>query len=129
MKAACHISKKELVSFGTCIGKFTHSGKFRLHVTALPILSPFAKNKIWLKPSAEQQFLYGNHVLKAGLGRITESTEKNQGVLVYSMSDIPLGFGVTAKSTSDCRRADPSAMVCLHQADVGEYLRDEQGII
>ena len=35
-------------------------------------------------------FLYGNHVLKAHLGRITEDTPEHQGVVVYSMKDIPL---------------------------------------
>ena len=35
-------------------------------------------------------YLYGNHVLKAHLGRITEDTPEHQGVIVYSMSDIPL---------------------------------------
>jgi Protein involved in ribosomal biogenesis, contains PUA domain len=43
-----------------------------------------------LKPSAEQQFLYGHHVLKSGLGRITENTPKYQGVVVLSMNDMPL---------------------------------------
>ena len=46
--------------------------------------------KIWLKPSAEQQFLYGHHVLKSGLGRITENTPKYQGVVILSMNDMPL---------------------------------------
>ena len=40
-------------------------------------------------------------------------------------ADVPLGFGVTAKSTSDCRAADPNAIVVFHQADCGEYLRAE----
>ena len=31
------------------------------------------------------------------------------------MSDVPLGFGVTAKSTADCRSADPNAIVVFHQ--------------
>lgn len=35
-------------------------------------------------------FLYGNHVVKAHLGRITEDTPEHQGVVVYSMSDVPL---------------------------------------
>jgi len=35
-------------------------------------------------------FLYGNHVLKAHLGRITEDTPEHQGVVVYSMNDTPL---------------------------------------
>ena len=47
------------------------------------------------------------------------------GVVVLSMADVPLGFGVTAKSTAECRKLDPQAIVALHQADVGEYLRDE----
>ena len=43
-----------------------------------------------MKPGAEQSFLYGNHVAKSGLGRITENTEQYQGVVVYSMNDLPL---------------------------------------
>lgn len=35
---------------------------------------PHHTTQVWVKPSAEQSFLYGNHVLKAGLGRITEDT-------------------------------------------------------
>lgn len=36
------------------------------------------------------------------------------------------GFGVAAKSTADCRRADPTAIVVLNQADLGEYIRHEE---
>lgn len=75
--------------------------------------------QIWVKPSAEMQYMYGNHVMKSGLGRITENTPAYTGVVIYSMSDIPLGFGVTAKSTADCRKMDPSGIVVFHQADVG----------
>jgi len=71
------------------------------------------------------QFLYGNHVSKSGLGRITENTPAYTGVVVYSMSDVPLGFGVTAKSTNECRSMDPNGIVAFHQADCGEYLRAE----
>ena len=35
-------------------------------------------------------FLYGNHVAKAHLGRITEDTPEHQGVVVFNMNDIPL---------------------------------------
>jgi ribosome biogenesis protein Nip4 len=35
-------------------------------------------------------FLYGNHVVKAHLGRITEDTPEHQGVLVLNMNDVPL---------------------------------------
>lgn len=113
-------------------------------------------------------FLYGNHVVKAHLGKITEDTPEHQGVVVFSMTDVPLvssiltlsfsrkidlmiifaiqGFGVTARSTVDTRKLDPTSVIVFNQArvlclfsvlgcllnehscghsDVGEYLRDE----
>jgi len=129
MKQAAHVARENLLSLGTCFGKFTKTKKFRLHVTALDYLAPYAQHKIWLKASAEQQFLYGHNVCKSGLGRITENTDKYQGAVVYSMSDLPLGFGVAAKSTADCRHADPMTIVCFHQADVGEYIRNEDQLV
>ena len=129
LKLAENLSEDQLVSVGTCFGKFTKSNKFLLHVTALTYLAPYAQYKVWVKSSAEQQFLYGNHINKAGLGRITENTIQHQGVIVLSMSDIPLGFGVTAKSTADCKLADPLVTVCFHQADIGEYVRSEDTLI
>jgi len=125
MKKACHIARENLLSFGTCFGKFTKSGKFRLHITALDYLAPYAKHKVWVKEGAEQQFLYGNHVMKSGLARVTENTSQYQGVVVYSNNDLPLGFGVASKSTSECRTAEPMAIVVFHQADIGEYIRSE----
>lgn len=47
-------------------------------------------SKVWIKPNGEMPFLYGNHVLKAHLGRITEDTPEHQGVVVYAMNDVPL---------------------------------------
>jgi 60S ribosome subunit biogenesis protein NIP7 len=91
----------------------------------LLLLLPPSWLQVWLKPSAEMQYLYGNHVIKSGLGRITENTPAYTGVVVYSMSDIPLGFGLSAKSTNECRSMEPSGIVVLHQGDVGEYLRAE----
>lgn len=117
--------RKLLMSVGTCFGKFTKTLKFRLHITALDYISQYAKYKVWVKPSSELSFLYGNNVLKAGLGRITENTPQYQGVIVYSMSDVPLGFGVTAKTTQECRKLAATDVVLYHQSDVGEYLREE----
>uniref|UniRef100_A0A8C3NNK8 60S ribosome subunit biogenesis protein NIP7 homolog n=19 Tax=Passeriformes TaxID=9126 RepID=A0A8C3NNK8_9PASS len=125
LKLAASVPRDSLVAPGTCFGKFTKSQKFRLSVTALDFLAPYAKYKVWVKPGSEQSFLYGNHVLKSGLGRITENTAQYQGVVVYSMADVPLGFGVAAKSTQECRKVDPLAIVVFHQADVGEYVRNE----
>lgn len=89
---------------------------------------PISVQQVWVKPSSEMGFLYGNHVTKVGLGRITENTTQNQGVVIFSMADIPLGFGVAAKSTQDCRKLDPGGIVAYHQSDVGEYLRNEEEI-
>eukprot|EP00741_Cyanophora_paradoxa_P013347 tig00020684_g12890.t1 len=126
MRKATNIGRDSLVAMGTCFGKFTKTGKFRLHITCLDYLAQFAKYKVWVKPSAEMSFLYGNHVLKAGLGRITENTPQYQGVVIYNMADVPLGFGVTSHTTAECRKLDPTAVVAFHQADVGEYLREEE---
>lgn len=82
-------------------------------------LKPCTCPQIWVKPSSEMQFLYGNNILKSGLARITENTPAYTGVVVYNMADIPLGFGVTAKSTNECRALDPNAVVTFHQADCG----------
>merc|ERR1712106_858993 len=100
------------------MGKLTKSGKFMLQITALPILAQFAKHKVWIKPAGEKSFTSGNHILKSNLGRITENTDQYEGVVVYTMSDYPIGFGVTAKSTADCRKVDASQIICFHQADV-----------
>lgn len=43
MKNAASISRKELISFGTCFGKFTKGGNFYLQITALDYLAPYAK--------------------------------------------------------------------------------------
>lgn len=67
-------------------------------------------------------FLYGGHVVKAHVGRFTEDTPEHQGVVVLSMDDKPLGFGVTARSTPDARRLDPTGIVCFRQADCGGFL-------
>jgi 60S ribosome subunit biogenesis protein NIP7 len=34
------------------------------------------------------------------------------------------GFGVTARSTAEARRLEPTGITTFRQADVGEYLRD-----
>ncbi|KAJ3366061.1 60S ribosome subunit biogenesis protein nip7 [Allomyces macrogynus ATCC 38327] len=123
MRRAVCIGRDELIALGACFGKFTKSGQFRLAITALDHLAQYAKYKVWVKPNGEMPFLYGNHVLKAHLGRISDDTPEHTGVVVFNMSDIPLGFGVTAKSTSETRKMDPTAIVAYHQADVGEYIR------
>lgn len=41
-----------------------------------------------------------------------------QGVIVYTMGDIPIGFGATARSTQDAVRSITRFMLCLAKAVV-----------
>ena len=54
---ATSIARDNLLSVGTCIGKFTKTGKFRLHITALDIIAPHARFKVWVKANGEMPFL------------------------------------------------------------------------
>ncbi|KAI0218554.1 ribosome biosynthesis protein nip7 [Massospora cicadina] len=129
MRKATSIERDRLVSLGICFGKFTKSGKFKLHITCLDYLAQYAQFKLWVKPNGEMPFLYGNHVVKAHLGRISDDVPEHQGVVILSMSDMPLGFGVTSRSSADMKKLDPTGVIAFHQADVGEYLRQEDTLI
>ena len=87
---ATSIARDNLLSLGTCLGKFTKTGKFRLHITALDIIAPHARYKVWVKPNGEMPFLYGGNIVKAHIGRWSEDCPEHQGVVVYSMDDKPL---------------------------------------
>ncbi|KAK9080239.1 hypothetical protein SSX86_001915 [Deinandra increscens subsp. villosa] len=128
VKRATNIKRENLVALGTNIGKFTKSGKFHLTIQALNLLAANTKHKVWLKPTSEMSFLYGNDVVKGGLGRITDNINAYDGVVVFSMTDVPLGFGIAAKSTQDCRKMDPNGLVVIRQADTGEYLRNQEDL-
>ncbi|KAH1660894.1 hypothetical protein KXX65_003789 [Aspergillus fumigatus] len=118
-----------LLSLGTCIGKFTKTGKFRIHITvaslALDVIAPHARYKVWIKDNGIMPYLYGSNVVKAHVGRWSEDIPEHTGVLVYDSNDTPLGFGVTARSTAEIRKLDPTAIAVFRQADIGEYLREE----
>ncbi|KNG48219.1 60s ribosome subunit biogenesis protein nip7 [Stemphylium lycopersici] len=84
-----------------------------------------SQRRVWVKQNGEMPFLYGGNVLKAHVGRWSEDCPEHQGVVVLSMNDTPLGFGVSARSTADARKLDPTGIVTFRQADIGEYLREE----
>ena len=126
IKFVINFEKKKLISFGTCLGKFTKTGKFRLNITALDYLAKYAQYKIWLKPNGEQLYLYGHHVIKSHIERISEDTPVHAGVVIFNIKDVPLGFGTTAKSAMDLKNAEPNNIVIYNQADIGEYLRVEE---
>jgi 60S ribosome subunit biogenesis protein NIP7 len=87
---ATSIARESLLSLGTCLGKFTKTGKFRLHITALDVIAPHARYKIWVKPNGEMPFLYGGNIVKAHVGRWSEDCPEHQGVVVLGMDDTPL---------------------------------------
>lgn len=58
---AVSVAREHLLSLGTCLGKFTKTGKFRLHITALDIIAPHARYKVWIKPNGEMPFLVRIH--------------------------------------------------------------------
>jgi 60S ribosome subunit biogenesis protein NIP7 len=87
---AVSVARDNLLSLGTCLGKFTKTGKFRLHITALDVIAPHARYKVWIKQNGEMPFLYGGNVVKAHVGRWSEDCPEHQGVVVLSMNDTPL---------------------------------------
>ena len=122
------LPEEQRLTLDNSAGRFTKTGKFRLHITALPILAEHARHKIWIRPNGVMPFLYGSNIVKAHVGRTGEDCPEHQGVVVCSMDDVPLGFGITARSTAEARRLDPTGIVCFRQADCGEYLRDEDAL-
>jgi ribosome biogenesis protein Nip4 len=48
MKLAISVARPNLISLGTCFGKFSKSGKFKLHITSLDYLAQYAKYKVSL---------------------------------------------------------------------------------
>jgi 60S ribosome subunit biogenesis protein NIP7 len=130
MKKAVSIPRDNIVTIGTCFGKFTKGKAFKVHVTCLDYLAQFALYKIWIREGSEMSFLYGNHVLKAHIMKSSDGLPEHQGVVVYSCKDIPLGFATSAKSAAALSMvSDQQCIAAFHQADIGEYLRDEASII
>lgn len=43
MKRATNVARRNMISMGICIGKFTKSRKFHMQITALDVIAPYAK--------------------------------------------------------------------------------------
>ncbi|KAJ5178448.1 uncharacterized protein N7500_001147 [Penicillium coprophilum] len=114
-----------LLSCGTLIGKMTKTGKFRINLTALDLLAQHARYKVWIKANGVMPLLYGGSVLKAHVARFSEDCPENAGVIILDSNDVPLGFGVTARSSAQIAKLDPTSIAVHRQADSGEYLREE----
>lgn len=108
LRQAVSVPRANLISLGVCLGKFSKTEKFRLHVTALDLMGKYAKNKVWIKANGEMPFLYGNHVVKAHLGKTTEDIVEHQGVVIYSMADVPLVSDPGSPSRADSPELTPA---------------------
>jgi 60S ribosome subunit biogenesis protein NIP7 len=72
-----------------------------------------------MEVNGEMPFLSIVNVVNAHVGGLSEDFPEYQGVVVYSMNDRPLGFVVTAKSTQEPRRLNPTRITCFRQAGCG----------
>lgn len=128
IKLTNQITKDKLAHCGCQIGKFTKKENFRITITALHLLSPYALHKIWIKSSAEMNFLYKNNILRAHMHKISEDVPMSGVVFVYNQNDTPLGFGLTARKSNDISQSSGSTLIVINQADTGEYIRDETAL-
>ncbi|KAJ5184268.1 60S ribosome subunit biogenesis protein NIP7 [Penicillium capsulatum] len=123
---AVSIPRDNLLTVGTQIGKFTKTGKFRLNITALNVVSEHSRYKVWIKANGEMPLLYGGNVLRAHIARFSDNDiPEHSGVLIYSQNDEPLGFGICARSAQEIRKLEPTGIAVFRQADAGEWLREE----
>merc|ERR1712154_234966 len=110
------VPKNNMMCAGTCFAKIQRrTREVRLMITSLSYLAQFAKYKVWIKPKAEMSFVYGNHVLKAQVLRMTEMAPQNHGVVVFNQMDVPMGFGTLARPNTNLRMKDPTAIVVFNQ--------------
>ncbi|KAF9892421.1 ribosome biosynthesis protein nip7 [Aspergillus nanangensis] len=119
------IPRANLLTLGTCLGKFTKGGAFRIHITALDIIAPVCRYKAFIKDNGVMPFLYGGNCVKAHIGRWSDDVPELAGVVVVDMHDNPLGFGISKVSSAASKNIAPTDTVIFSQADIGQYLREE----
>ncbi|ORD95080.1 60S ribosome subunit biogenesis protein NIP7 [Enterospora canceri] len=125
-KKCSQISKKQLISVGRVLGKFTKTDNFKITITGMQGMAKYGLHKVWLQDNGENNFLYGNNALKSHVGRVSENIPMNAGVFVYNKKDTPLGFGLMALCPTSYQKARSGDIVVLVQADTGEYIRQEE---
>lgn len=129
LKHAQKIPRENIICMGTCLGRFTKNGNFRLKISSLHVLFTYCMNKVKVKQSAEMNVLYGNHVQRAHLQGLPGDIKKNEGVVLCTVHGVPLGFGVMSKGGTEVSTGDRMAVVVVRHADSGEYLREEKALM
>ncbi len=56
MRLGISVARPNRISLGTCLGKFSKGGNFRLHITALDYLAQYAKYKVCGIASSKPSF-------------------------------------------------------------------------
>lgn len=127
-KYTSSIARKDLVGAGVCLGKFTKTNQFRITITSLQSLSKFASHKVWVKTTSENNFLYGNDILKAHIQKMSDNIPINSNVFVFNMNDNPIGFGVMSRGSNSLGSVSGESVAVIRQSDCGEYLREQDAI-
>lgn len=128
LKASSQLGRDDIISCGVILGKITKTGNFKITITSLHTLHRYGIYKVWIKLSAEMNYLYGNNTLKSHIQKLSESIPMNATVFVFNQNQIPLGFGIMALSPSSYEKARGGDSVVLTQADNGEYIRSETSL-
>lgn len=119
-----NFAKKRIGSFGICIGRFSHSRKLKF---LIPFLNLLLKNKgvfsAVLNGEGEKSFLFGKHVEKKNVSKISKNIFKNDGIVLFSKNKIPIGFGETLKSIVFIAKFDSKMILFINQGDTGLYVR------
>ncbi|BFZ08326.1 hypothetical protein BsWGS_11365 [Bradybaena similaris] len=102
-KISSSATHDSLLSIGSCFGKFTKSGKFHLHVTALHNLAPSAKHKV-VEIECQAAILVWSPCDEIRCWMYNGRAEQYLVVIVYNMNDQHLGFGVSEKTHSSIRK-------------------------
>ncbi|OQS54565.1 nip7 [Ecytonucleospora hepatopenaei] len=128
LKACSQIGRKQLVSAGIILGKFTKTDNFKITITGVEYLSKHGLHKVILADNGEMNFLYGNNALKSHVHKVSENILINEGVFVYNKNQLLLGFGLMAINQNSYQKARTGDIVVLNQADNGEYIRNETSL-
>ena len=72
MRQAISVPRASLISLGVCLGKFSKTEKFRLHITALDVLARHAKHKVRLIPLSSSSLDVSRELsyVEAGVGKV-----------------------------------------------------------
>ena len=83
-KLTTSVARDKLLSISTYLSKFT------LPITALDHTATHAQQKVWVKANGERPYLYGDHIVKAHVGRMSEDTPEHQDAMIYAMNHTAL---------------------------------------